>query len=120
MASPELWLEVISWVKTLFEATKAAIDLRTTYENHRRDHATIEESKRVAAAFTTYTEEEVQSLLRRLEGCRKRFISEGGGKERAQCICSVLREAAIGNGGTLPDIDDWQSIFDQLHCTREG
>ena len=118
MASPQLWLEVLAWVKTLFEATKATVDLKDTYEKYRHDHATIQESERVGAAFTTYRDAEVESLLRRLEGCRDRFISQGGGAERARCICSVLNEAAEGNGGRLPAIDDWQNIFSQLRCSR--
>jgi len=120
MASAQQWLEVIAWVKTLFEATKATIDLRGTYEKYRLDHATIRESQRVAAAFTTYSDAEVESLLHRLKGCRDRFIDQGGGKERAQCICSVLQEAEDGNGGTLPDIDDWDNIYKALQCETKS
>jgi len=118
MASPQLWLEVLSWVKTLFEATKATIDLRETYEKHRQERDTLREAERVSVKFSSYSNLEVESLLRRLEGCRKRFISQGGGAERAQCVCSVLREAMDGNGGVLPVIDDWQNIYDQLKCSR--
>lgn len=31
MASAQAWLEVLSWTKTLFEATKASVDLVATY-----------------------------------------------------------------------------------------
>lgn len=118
MASPQLWLEVLSWVKTLFEATKATIDLGATYEKYRRDNATLREAERVSIKFSTYSEAEVESLLARLKGCRDRFISQGGGAERARCICSVLHEAMEGNGGVLPMIDDWQNIYSQLNCSR--
>ena len=55
-------------------------------------------------------------MLEKLKGCRDRFIKQGGGKERAACICSVLNEAKIGNGGTLPNIDDWKRIYSTLGC----
>jgi len=118
MASPQLWLEVLSWVKTLFEATKATIDLGTTYEKYRSDKETLREAERVSVQFSTYSDAEAESLLRRLKGCRDRFVSQGGGVERARCICSVLHEAMEGNGGTLPFIDDWQNIYHQLRCSR--
>jgi hypothetical protein len=117
MASPQLWLEVLAWVKTLFEATKATIDLRATYEKYQRDEETLQEAQRVSVKFSTYSDAEVDSLLRRLKGCRDRFVLQGGGAERAQCICSVLHEAMEGNGGTLPIIDDWQNIYRQLKCS---
>jgi hypothetical protein len=120
MASPQLWLEVLAWIKTLFEATKATIDLRKTYEKYRTDRETLQEAQRVSVAFSTYSEAEVEAMLRRLEGCRDRFISQGGGADRAQCICSVLHEAMEGNGGTLPLIDDWQNIYRQLKCARSS
>lgn len=117
MASPQTWLEVLAWVKALFDATKGAIDLGEAYEKHRREHDTISESQRVSVAFSSYSDEEVRSLLARLQGYRQRFIEQGGGAERAQCICSVLNEAAAGNGGRLPKIDDWQRIYSELRCT---
>uniref|UniRef100_E6PH15 Uncharacterized protein n=1 Tax=mine drainage metagenome TaxID=410659 RepID=E6PH15_9ZZZZ len=120
MAPAELWLQVLAWTKTLFEATKAAIDLEQTFQKYARDPETIREAQRVSIAFSTYSLAEVESLLHRLEGCRERFISQGGGKDRAKCICSVLNEARDGNGGQLPLIDDWRNIYDQLQCSRAG
>jgi hypothetical protein len=119
MASPQTWLEILAWVKTLFEATKATIDLRATYEKYVKDKDTIRESERVSHDFSTYSDAEVESMLFRLKGCRDRFVSQGGGAERAKCICSVLQEAMEGNGGTLPRIDDWENIFRRLDCTRQ-
>jgi hypothetical protein len=113
-----LWLDVLALTKTLFEATKATIDLGSTFEKYRHDRDTIRESQRVSGAFSTYSEPEVESILRRLEGCRDRFISQGSGADRAQCICSVFREVMEGNGGTLPVIDDWENMYRQLKCSR--
>ncbi len=120
MAPAELWLQVLAWTKTLFEATKAAVDLEQTFQKYVGDPETVREARRVSIAFSTYSQTEVESLLRRLEGCGDRFISQGGGKERARCVCSVLNEARDGNGGRLPLIDDWQNIYDQLQCSKLG
>jgi hypothetical protein len=77
---------------------------------------TIRESRRVSVAFSTYSDDEVEALLRRIEGCRQRFIDQGGGVDRARCIWSILEEASEGNGGELPLIDDWRNIYSQLYC----
>ena len=36
------------------------------------------------------------------------------------CICSVLNEAKVENGGQLPIIDDWPNMYDQLRCSIAG
>lgn len=115
-----MWLEILSWVKTLFDLTKSTVDLvdlERTHEKYRRDPETIREAQRVSVQFQTFSDAEVKSLLSRIEGCRDRFISQGGGTDRARCICSVLNEAREGNGGELPLIDDWQKIYAQLSCS---
>jgi hypothetical protein len=118
MASAQLWLEVLAWTKALFDSTKATIDLLATYRKYRTDKETVQEASRVSAVFSTYSDAEVEALLARLQGCRDRFVKQGGGGDRAACICSVLNEAAAGNGGTLPEIDDWARIYSQLQCVR--
>jgi hypothetical protein len=120
MVSPEVWLEILAWTKTLFEATKAAIDLDQTYLKYSRDPDVVREAKRVSLTISTYSDEEVEALLHRLKGCRDRFVSQGSGKDRAKCICSVLNEARVGNGGQLPIIDDWQNIYALLRCSIVG
>src|SRR4029077_10137736 len=115
MTDPGTWLDILAWVKTLFELTKSSVDLigiEETFRKKRVDPETIREAQRLSTQFQTFSEAEVQSLLRRIEGCRDRFISQGGGADRAQCICSVLNEAREGNGGKLPLIDDWRNIYD--------
>ena len=116
MASPETWLQLLAWTKALFEVTKATIDLTATYEKYRKDPETQREAARVSIAFSTYDEEEVDALGKRMSNCRTRFIEEGSGRQRAGCICSVLNDAKDGNGGTLPLIDDWQNIYARLNC----
>lgn len=118
MVSWQIWLDILAWTKTLFEATKASIDLYATYEKYRNDPETIREARRVSIQFSTYSDKEVESLHKRINGCRDRFIEQSGGQDRARCICSVLNEASEGNGGELPLIDDWARIYGQLDCRK--
>ena len=46
MGSAEKWLEILVWTKTLFESTKAVIDLDATYNKLRHDRDTILESQK--------------------------------------------------------------------------
>jgi hypothetical protein len=118
MASFHAWLEVLSWIKALVDATTLRADLQKAYEQHRQEKDTIAEARRVSQTFSTYSEEEVEALLKLLKACRDRFIAQGGGAERARCICSVLNEAMEGNGGKLPRIDDWERYYRELKCSR--
>ena len=66
MVPPDLWLDVLSWVKTLFDLTKSTVDLvdlERTHQKYRRDPETIREAQRVSVEFQTFSEAEVESLL---------------------------------------------------------
>ena len=119
MASFQVWLEVLSWVKALFEATTLGVDLQRAYQQHRVEKDTIAEAERVSRVFSTFSEDEVEAILKRLQACRDRFITEGSGQARQQCLCSVFSDVIDGNGGTLPHIDDWENIFRQLSCSKK-
>ncbi len=119
MNPAELWLEILSLTKALFEAIKFGADILESYQKHRQERETIQESRRVSKAYSTYSEEELEAILSRLKQCRDRFIKQGGGSDRARCVCSVLDEAKKGNGGQLPIIDDWENIYRQLGCGRK-
>lgn len=120
MAAVTLWIEVLSLGKALFDAVTSAIDFATAYKTHRHDPATEVEAARVSATFSTYSDAEVQALVTRLKGCQARFISQGAGADRRACFCSILEEAKEGNGGSLPQIDDWPRIFRTLGCGKKA
>jgi hypothetical protein len=69
----------------------------------------------LSKAFSTYSDEEVDAIRERIEGCRRRFIEEGSGEQRKRCLCSVLTDVKDGNGGSIP-IGDWADTYDQLGC----
>src|SRR5262249_11753855 len=102
----------------LFEATTLGADLQKAYEKHRREKDTSDEARRASRVFSTYSEDEMQAILRRLQDCRDRFVTEGSGEARSRCICSVFKDVSDGNGGELPHIDDSQRMFRQLRCAK--
>ena len=118
MAPFPVWLEVLSYIKALFDAITLGADVREQYQKHRNERDTIAEAQRVSQTFSTFSDEEVQAILVRLKACRDRFIKEGSGAARKQCLCNVFEDVIQGNGGKLPRIDDWQDIYRQLNCPR--
>jgi len=74
------------------------------------------EAERLRSALMTYSDEEVEAIEDRIQGCRERFIKEGSGERRATCLCSVLTDVKDGNGGTIPDIDSWEETYIHLGC----
>jgi hypothetical protein len=116
MADVLLWLEALAGLKALFDLTEGAGDYFSRYTAHKREQATVREARRAAQTLSTYSDDEVWAIIRRIEGCRDRFIEQGSGRERSRCICSVLNEIAEGNGGIVPIIDHWREMYDQLGC----
>ena len=116
MADPFLWLEALAGLKALYDLTEGAVDYAANFQRHRQERATIAEARRASEEYSTYSDDEVRSILDRIEGCRKRFIEQGGGADRRRCLCSILKEIAEGNGGQLPHIDDWRNMFNKLSC----
>jgi hypothetical protein len=116
MASAATWLELLAAMKAAFDFAKSGLDYTTSFRKHKAERETQLEAERVSVVFTTYSEDEVKALTKRVEGCRERFIEQGGGKDRHRCICSVLNEASLGNGGRLPEIDDWRRMYEELAC----
>jgi hypothetical protein len=116
MANPLLWLEALAGLKALYDLAEGAVDYAASVRRHREEAATISEAKRVSEVYSTYSDREVEELLRKIEGCRDRFISQGSGHDRARCLCRILNEIREGNGGIMPHIDDWGRMYAVLKC----
>jgi restriction system protein len=80
-----------------------------------KDPTLAAKEQALAKAFSTYSHPEVEAILERIESCRRRFIGEGSGAARRNCLCSVLGDVRDGNGGTIPD-PEWERNYDQLKC----
>jgi hypothetical protein len=116
MASVFLWLEALAGLHALYDVVRTGTDYATSFSRHRSESRTNTEARVASAKFSTYSDREVEELIRKIEGCRDRFINQGGGKDRARCLCSIFNEVKDGNGGTLPDIDSWRDMYKQLDC----
>src|ERR1700744_617207 len=118
MANPLLWLEALAGLKALYDLAQGGVVFGTSYQRHRREADTIAASRSPSLVFSSYADREVEELIKKIEGCRDRFITQGSGADRARCLCSIFREISDGNGGVLPDIDDWRNMNKHL-CSRQ-
>jgi hypothetical protein len=116
MATALTWIEALAGFKALYDLIKSGADYAQSVRRHRTEPDTITEANRVSRVFSTYSDREIQELVNKIEGCRDRFISQGSGKDRARCLCSIFQEIMHGNGGQLPTIDAWQQMYDELKC----
>jgi hypothetical protein len=118
MAQPFLWLEALAGLKALYDLVRSGADYTKSLNSHRNERATIREAERASNTLSTYSEKEVQEIIKKIEGCRDRFISQGSGRDRTRCLCSIFEELMAGNGGTLPQIDAWHEMYSQLRCGK--
>jgi hypothetical protein len=89
---------------------------RETYEQLLKTASNDPLTSEIARALMgSYSPEEVEAIERRLKGCRDRAIKQGGGEDRHSCICSVLDEVRLGNGG-WNGIESWRRQFEAMNC----
>lgn len=103
-------------MKAVVSAVTDEADFGQELAHYLSDSETIQESQRVSRNFTTYTDEQVRIITSRLQACYDQFVQDGSPDQRVRCICEILNEARIGNGGRLPLIDDWQKSYRLLGC----
>lgn len=118
MASPDTWLQLIAYSKAISDGLSSAANVYELYRKYVADPATQIEARKASATYLTYSEKEIKSLTERLEFCIDQFVKGGNGKQRVNCMCTVLQDAAFGNGGDLPDIGNWLKIYEQLNCNQ--
>jgi hypothetical protein len=116
LASPQIWLQLLATIKAVAESVTSTIDVGTNINRYLSDSETIQESRRISRVFSTYSDDEVNAIARRLDECRRRFIAEGDGEQRRKCMCNALTDLKAGNGGQLPHADHWYEYWEQLRC----
>src|SRR5579862_5746542 len=99
MANAFLWLEALAGLKALYDLASGVPDYVASFLRHKQDPVTVEESKRASDTFSTFSDAELEAIIRRIQGCRDRFIEQGSGLDRSRCICSIFKEIMDGNGG---------------------
>jgi hypothetical protein len=114
MASPQTWLEVLSWVKALFDVSTLSAEAYSAYRRRRNEPDTRRAAELASVRYSTFSDRELEAIASRLEACRDRFVVEGSGTQRNKCFCNVFKDLIDGNGGVLPDVDDWRRICSQM------
>ena len=117
MPDLSVYVQVATIVSALAKALDTGLDYFQALKDVESDPIKLRED--AVALQNTYDESEIGAISGRIQGCRDRFLEEGHGENRVRCLCSVLRDASAGNGGTMP-IDDWQKMFEKLRCASMG
>ncbi len=115
MADIELWLHVVAGIGAIYDIIRLGAEHGPALARRLSSADTRRDADQLAVKFSTYSDEELNELLRRIEQCRRRFMAEGSGSDRARCLCHVLRDIRDGNGGTMP-LQDWDDMYHRLRC----
>lgn len=111
------WANLAAIVSAMAEVYRTGKEeFQAFYERFLKDPQIQRDAERLQQAFSTYDDDEIDEIAERINRCRDRFKEEGSGQARRRCLCSVLRDVKDGNGGSLPDVDHWQGIYEQLKC----
>jgi hypothetical protein len=109
------WAAIISAMADVYTVGRATF---TDFLNRRRAAPNyVARGQLLQAALSTYSDDEIEAIKKRIESCRDRFIAEGSGAQRKVCLCSVLSDVRDGNGGTIP-MPDLHDIYNTLGCAN--
>jgi hypothetical protein len=110
------WADIAAIISAMTDVFTTGLEtFQYFYEARRSAPDATRRGEILRNAFSTYSDDEIKSIERRLKACRDRFINEGDGPQRRRCFCSVLGDVKDGNGGSIP-IPDWDSIYKTLGC----
>src|SRR5262245_23313439 len=95
------WASIAAIVSAMCDVISTGRDtFQAFYESRRTSPDILQQAATLRQAMSTYSDEEVEAIRERLQGCRDRFVEEGSGQQRKRCLCSVLRDVKDGNGAT--------------------
>jgi|APSaa5957512535_1039671.scaffolds.fasta_scaffold314016_1 hypothetical protein len=110
------WALLVASISAMAESISAGVGFYEMLQKHKSDPKLPQKAAILREALSTYSEDEVESIQDNLNHCQEQFKATGNGPGRVQCFCFVLRNVKDGNGGTMPDIDNWQAVYEQLGC----
>lgn len=107
------WASVAAIVSAMADVVTVGRETFDYFLRQRLDDPDLPRKAAVlAATYSTYSDREIEAIRKRVENCRDRFIEEGSGEARKNCLCSVLRVVKDGNGGYIP-VEEWQRAYNQ-------
>ena len=80
MASPQMWLEVISWVKALVDVSSLSSEAYSAYRRHRAEPDTRLAAEMASAKYSTFSDQELAAIAKRLRSVQRSIYS---GRERS-------------------------------------
>lgn len=112
------WVAIAAIVSAMCDVINTGRDIFLEfYERRITAPDAMERAATLQQALSTYTDDEIKAINKRLQACRDRFVREGSGPHRRDCLCSVLQDVKDGNGGTIP-LPDWEQSYRTLGCTQ--
>lgn len=115
MGSITDWLHLLAQIRALYDAAKFGADYSASLLKHRSDIKVYREAQRVSRIYHT-NRPELRALGEDIDACRDRLSSQGTGEDRTMSLCRIFDRIKEGNGGTMPPIDNWRSIYADLGC----
>lgn len=111
------WASIAAIVSAMCDVVATGKDtFEVFYRKRLVAPSTAIQAQILSKTFSTYSDDEIDAIRERIDGCRRRFIDEGSGDRRKRCLCSVLTDVKDGNGGAIP-VEEWSGIYGQLGCT---
>lgn len=108
-------LNLAANIATIISTIAAAAQFGISYRQAETKIDRKEIERQAKVLTSTYNDAELTALHERIQTCRDTFINEGSGKQRVRCMCSVLENAIVGNGG-IPPLPEWEFLYLKL-CT---
>jgi hypothetical protein len=93
-------------------STFAGITFESAYSKYISDPQTLIKGNFLK---NTYSDDELESIRDRIEHCRVQFKETLDGMSRIRCLCFILKQVKIGNGGEIP-FADWNKTYNRLNC----
>jgi len=110
------WAALAANISAMIDVYRIGKETFETYFDRRlNSKSNADKAKALEQSFGTYSDSEIDAIEARIQSCRDRFITEGSGEARKNCLCSVLQDVMMGNGGTIPD-SEWSNVYDALGC----
>ena len=104
---------IVSAMADVYSLGKATFSQFLIQREKAKDY--VARGEALQKALSSYDNDEIEAINRRIRSCKDRFIREGSGQSRKTCLCSVLTDVKDGNGGEFP-FPEWRIWYKQIGC----
>ncbi|MBS9477750.1 hypothetical protein [Ancylobacter radicis] len=104
---------IVSAMADVYSIGRATFSQYLIQRENAKDY--VSRGEALQKALSSYDDDEIEAIEKRIRSCKDRFIREGSGQSRKTCLCSVLTDVKDGNGGNFP-FPEWGNLHEQLGC----